>query len=75
MIPINHNDYTAKIHKLKNGRVILKVIDHQNNTEKTREFRSEGEMVRRVRQDIVDGAYEPEFYAIVDENDNILNCE
>ena len=49
MIPINHNDYTAKIHKLKNGRVILKVIDHQNNTENTRECRSEGEAVKLLQ--------------------------
>ena len=49
MTPANHNNYTAKIHKLRNGRVILKVIDHQNNTEKTRECRSEGEAVKLLQ--------------------------
>ncbi len=49
MIPVNHNNYTAKIHNLKNGRVILKVIDNQSNTEKTRECRSEGEAVKLLQ--------------------------
>ncbi len=49
MIPANHNDYTAKIHKLKNGRVILKVIDNQSNIEKTRECRSESEAVKLLQ--------------------------
>ena len=33
------------------------------------------EMTRRVRQDLVDGAYEPYFYAIVDEADNVIDIQ
>lgn len=46
MTPNITDDYTAKIHKLKNGRVILEVINHQNNTVINRECRSEGEAVK-----------------------------
>jgi len=49
MTPQNINDYTAKIHKLKNGRVILEVINHQNNTVINRECNSEGEAVKTLQ--------------------------
>lgn len=49
MIPANHNNYTAKIRKLRNGRVILQVINHQNNTVINRECRSEGEVVKLLQ--------------------------
>lgn len=49
MTPANHNNYTAKIHKLRNGRVILKIIDHQNKKIINRECRSEGEAVKLLQ--------------------------
>lgn len=49
MIPVNSNDYTAKIHKLKNGRVTLTITDHQNQKKITRECSSEGEAVKLLQ--------------------------
>lgn len=49
MIPVNSNDYTAKIHKLKNGRVILEVLNNSKNTVIKRECRSESEAVKLLQ--------------------------
>lgn len=49
MTPANHNNYTAKIRKLKNGRVTLQIINHQNNNVINRECRSEGEAVKLLQ--------------------------
>lgn len=40
------DNYTAKIHKLKNGRVTLTITDHQNHKMIKRECHSEGEAVK-----------------------------
>ena len=45
----NHNNYIAKIYKLRNGRVILKVIDHQNKKTINCECKSEGDAVKLLQ--------------------------
>lgn len=49
MTPHITDDYTAKIHKLKNGRVILEVFNNSKNTIINRECSSEGEAVKLLQ--------------------------
>lgn len=44
-----HNNYIAKIYKLRNGRVILKIIDYKNQKVISRECHSEGEAVKLLQ--------------------------
>ena len=44
-----HNNYIAKIYKLRNGRVILKIIDYKNQKVIRRECKSEGEAVKLLQ--------------------------
>ena len=51
----------------REDKIVLKEFDSLKEAEL--------DMCQRVRQDMVDGAYEPEFYAIVDENDVIIDVQ
>ncbi len=46
------------------------VLKEYDNIEK-----AELDMCQRVRQDLIDGGYEPEYYAIVDEKGTMLDCQ